>query len=68
MAAKQYETKLRGIKPAGGVRIPIAGIDLIRGPDGVFRVLEDNVRTPSGVSYVVENRLVTKRMFRDSWR
>jgi len=66
LGAKQHESKLRGIKPAGGVRIPIAGIDLIRSPDGVFRVLEDNVRTPSGVSYVVENRLVTKRVFRDS--
>jgi uncharacterized circularly permuted ATP-grasp superfamily protein len=48
------------------VRIPIAGIDLIRGPDGQLRVLEDNVRTPSGVSYVVENRLVVKRMFQRS--
>ncbi len=66
LGAKQYEKKLRGIKPPGGVRIPIAGIDLIRGPDGVFRVLEDNVRTPSGVSYVVENRLVTKRVFGES--
>ena len=63
LGAKFYLPKLRGLKPPGGVRIPIAGIDLIRGPDGVFRVLEDNVRTPSGVSYVVENRLVTKRIF-----
>ncbi|HEY0712229.1 MAG TPA: circularly permuted type 2 ATP-grasp protein, partial [Polyangia bacterium] len=63
LGAKFFIPKLRGIKPAGGVRIPIAGIDLIRSPDGVFRVLEDNVRTPSGVSYVVENRLVTKRIF-----
>ena len=39
------------------------GIDLIRDPDGAFRVLEDNLRTPSGVSYVMENRLVTKRVF-----
>jgi uncharacterized circularly permuted ATP-grasp superfamily protein len=54
------------LRAPGGVRIPIAGIDLIRDPDGVFRVLEDNVRTPSGVSYVVENRLVTKRIFRDA--
>ena len=43
---------LRGIKPPGGVRIHIAGIDLIRDPDGTLRVLEDNLRTPSGVSYV----------------
>jgi uncharacterized circularly permuted ATP-grasp superfamily protein len=63
LGAKFYLPKLRGIKAPGGVRIPIAGIDLIRSPDGVFRVLEDNVRTPSGVSYVVENRLVTKRIF-----
>ena len=66
LAAKAYEPKLRGLRAPGGVRIPIAGIDLIRDPQGVFRVLEDNVRTPSGVSYVVENRLVTKRIFRDA--
>ncbi len=63
LGAKSYLPELAGIKPPGGVRIPIAGIDLIRGPDGTFRVLEDNVRTPSGVSYVVENRLVVKRLF-----
>jgi uncharacterized circularly permuted ATP-grasp superfamily protein len=66
LGATCYDEKLRGIRAPGGVRIPIAGIDLIRSPDGVFRVLEDNLRTPSGVSYVVENRLVTKRVFRDS--
>lgn len=66
LGAKAYEKSLRGIKAPGGVRIPIAGIDLIRDPNGTFRVLEDNVRTPSGVSYVVENRLVTKRIFRHS--
>ncbi len=66
LAAKAYEPKLRGLRAPGSVRIPIAGIDLIRDPQGVFRVLEDNVRTPSGVSYVVENRLVTKRIFRDA--
>ena len=44
------------------VLIAIAGIDLIRDSAGTFRVLEDNVRTPSGVSYVLENRRVTKRV------
>ena len=63
LGARQYVPRLRGLKPPGGVRIHIAGIDLIRSPDGVLRVLEDNLRTPSGVSYVIENRLVTKRMF-----
>jgi uncharacterized circularly permuted ATP-grasp superfamily protein len=64
LGAKTFAKELLGVAAPGGVRIPIAGIDLIRGPDGQFRVLEDNVRTPSGVSYVVENRLVTKRIFR----
>jgi uncharacterized circularly permuted ATP-grasp superfamily protein len=52
-----------------GVSIPhnlyvhIAGIDLIRGEDGDFYILEDNLRTPSGVSYMIENREITKRIF-----
>jgi uncharacterized circularly permuted ATP-grasp superfamily protein len=45
-----------GVVPANGVRVQIAGVDLIRDERGDFRVLEDNVRTPSGVSYVMENR------------
>lgn len=63
LGAKHYLPRLRGVRPPGGVRIHIAGIDLIRDTDGTFRVLEDNLRTPSGVSYVLENRLVTKRVF-----
>src|SRR4030095_7970093 len=45
-----------GINPPNGVRIHVAGVDLIRDEQGTFRVLEDNVRVPSGVSYVMENR------------
>src|SRR4051812_15770078 len=63
LGAAGYRPMLRSIKPAGGVRIHIAGVDLIRDTAGTWRVLEDNLRTPSGVSYVVENRLVSKRMF-----
>jgi len=48
LGSKQYLPKLRGLRPPGAVRIHIAGVDLIRGPDGTFRVLEDNLRTPSG--------------------
>jgi uncharacterized circularly permuted ATP-grasp superfamily protein len=62
-ASAGYRPMLRGIKPPGGVRIHISGIDLIRDPTGTWRVLEDNLRTPSGVSYVVENRLLSKRIF-----
>ncbi|HEY3806156.1 MAG TPA: circularly permuted type 2 ATP-grasp protein [Kofleriaceae bacterium] len=63
LGAASYRPMLRGIKPPGGVRIHIAGVDLIRDTAGTWRVLEDNLRTPSGVSYVVENRLMSKRMF-----
>ncbi|MFT3697560.1 MAG: circularly permuted type 2 ATP-grasp protein [Kofleriaceae bacterium] len=63
LASAGYRPMLRGIKPPGGVRIHISGVDLIRDPNGTWRVLEDNLRTPSGVSYVVENRLLSKRMF-----
>ena len=58
-----YEPQMRGVTPPGGVWAHIAGIDIVRtGPDGFF-VLEDNCRTPSGVSYVLENREVMMRMF-----
>jgi uncharacterized circularly permuted ATP-grasp superfamily protein len=63
LGAAGYRENLRGIKPPGGVRIHISGIDLIRDPAGTWRVLEDNLRTPSGVSYVMENRQLSKRMF-----
>ena len=47
------------------IYIHISGIDLIRDHDGTFYVLEDNLRTPSGVSYMLENREITKRLFPD---
>src|SRR5690606_9005569 len=50
--SKQYLRPMIGITPPGGVRIHLAGIDLIRDGRGTFRVLEDNLRCPSGVSYV----------------
>ncbi|MEZ4367796.1 MAG: circularly permuted type 2 ATP-grasp protein [Kofleriaceae bacterium] len=62
LGAAGYHPSLRGVRPSGGVRIHVAGIDLIRDPAGTWRVLEDNLRTPSGVSYVVENRLTSKRV------
>lgn len=63
LGAAGYRPMLRGLTPAGGVRIHVSGVDLIRDHDGTWRVLEDNLRTPSGVSYVVENRLISKRLF-----
>ncbi|HXB10059.1 MAG TPA: circularly permuted type 2 ATP-grasp protein, partial [Puia sp.] len=47
------------------IYVHIAGIDLIRDQDGTFYILEDNLRTPSGVSYMLENREITKRIFPD---
>jgi uncharacterized circularly permuted ATP-grasp superfamily protein len=52
-----------GFKLPHDVYIHVSGIDLIRGRDGTYYVLEDNLRTPSGISYVLENRDVLKRSF-----
>ena len=52
-----------GVKPPQGVWAHICGSDLVRDKDGVFYVLEDNLRVPSGVSYMLENRQVMKRVF-----
>ncbi|MFC3966255.1 circularly permuted type 2 ATP-grasp protein [Nocardia jiangsuensis] len=54
-----------GVAPPNGVRIHVAGIDVIRDERGGFRVLEDNLRSPSGVSYVMENRQTMARVFPD---
>jgi len=51
-----------GVNPANGVRIHVAGIDVIRDEEGHFRVLEDNIRCPSGVSYVLANRAAMARV------
>lgn len=60
-----YAREVHRIKVPHDVYIHISGIDLIRGDDGKFYILEDNLRTPSGVSYMLENREVTKRIFPD---
>ncbi|MES1926466.1 circularly permuted type 2 ATP-grasp protein [Salinisphaera sp. T31B1] len=52
-----------GIRPPGDIWAHICGSDLVRDGNGDFYVLEDNLRVPSGVSYMVENRLVSKRVF-----
>src|SRR5256886_8842394 len=51
-----FRREAYGIEPANGVRIHVSGVDLVRDEAGEFRVLEDNLRIPSGVSYVIENR------------
>ncbi len=61
--SRQFHRAAHGLTPPNGVRIHIAGIDLVRDEQGRFCVLEDNVRIPSGVSYVLENRLAMTRTF-----
>ena len=56
MSSVHFHRAVADIKPPLGVRVHVAGIDLVRDTGGVFRVLEDNVRVPSGVSYVMTNR------------
>ncbi|HLT71653.1 MAG TPA: circularly permuted type 2 ATP-grasp protein [Cyclobacteriaceae bacterium] len=58
-----YLREMQNINVPYDIYVHIAGIDLIRDADGSFYVLEDNLRTPSGVSYMIENREVTKRIF-----
>jgi uncharacterized circularly permuted ATP-grasp superfamily protein len=58
-----FRPECRGIHPKFGVWAHISGSDLVRDADGTLYVLEDNLRVPSGVSYVLENRAVAKRAF-----
>ena len=55
-SSAHFHREAHGVRPPNGVRIHVAGVDLVRDDQGVFRVLEDNLRCPSGVSYVLENR------------
>ncbi|MBM7460308.1 putative circularly permuted ATP-grasp superfamily protein [Rhodococcus coprophilus] len=64
-SCEHFHRQAAGIVPPNGVRIHVAGIDLIRDEKGTFRVLEDNLRSPSGVSYVMENRRVMARVAPD---
>lgn len=61
--AKSFRPQCVGLNPPGDVWCHITGTDLVRHGDGAIYVLEDNLRCPSGVSYVLQNRLVMKRSF-----
>jgi len=62
-SSSNFRPQCVGVNPPYGVWAHICGSDLVRDADGTFYVLEDNLRVPSGVSYMLENRLVTKRVF-----
>ncbi|MEF3068152.1 circularly permuted type 2 ATP-grasp protein, partial [Pandoraea apista] len=62
----QYRPEMQGVDVPGDIYAHIAGVDVVRagtGDDGVFYVLEDNLRVPSGVSYMLENRKMMMRLF-----
>src|SRR5206468_1023580 len=62
-SSKAYRKQCMGFKPPRGIWCHVTGTDLVRHRDGQVYVLEDNLRCPSGVSYVLENRAVMKSMF-----
>jgi uncharacterized circularly permuted ATP-grasp superfamily protein len=66
-SAKGLLRACEGLKPPKGIYCHIVGTDLVRDRDGQYYVLEDNLRCPSGVSYVLENRQVVKRTFPQLW-
>lgn len=61
--APNYRRAFIGANVPGDIYIHVCGTDLIRDEKGTYRVLEDNCRTPSGVSYMIENRLILMRVF-----
>lgn len=63
LSSKCYLKECEGLNPPRNIWIHITGTDLVRDTNGVFYVLEDNLRCPSGVSYVLENRAILKRTF-----
>ena len=69
VGAAHFRPEFMLADPPGGIYVHICGSDLIRDSDGSYKVLEDNLRTPSGVSYVLENRIILTRImpavFRD---
>ena len=62
-SSQGWRPQMRGVKPPLGRWCHISGLDLVRDGEGTWRVLEDNLRCPSGVAYFLENRRVMKRMF-----
>jgi uncharacterized circularly permuted ATP-grasp superfamily protein len=62
-SCRHYRREMRGVSVPRNVYINVTGSDLVRLPNGRFAVLEDNLRVPSGVSYMLVNRQMSKRVF-----
>jgi uncharacterized circularly permuted ATP-grasp superfamily protein len=63
LANSQYRREMQGMDVPGGIYAHIAGVDVVRAGAGEYYVLEDNLRVPSGVSYMLENRKMMMRLF-----
>src|SRR6202140_4719832 len=63
LANTQYRREMQGVDVPGGIYAHIAGGDVVRAGEGDYYVLEDNLRVPSGVSYMLENRRMMMRLF-----
>ena len=61
--ARHFRREMIGVEPPGGVYAHVAGVDIVRDEHGEYLVLEDNLRSPSGASYMLENRAALKREF-----
>ena len=59
----QYRREMLGVDVPGGIYAHVAGVDVVRAGGGEYYVLEDNLRVPSGVSYMLENRKMMMRLF-----
>lgn len=59
---------LHGVEPPGGVRLHVCAFDIARGPDGAWSVISQRTQAPSGLGYVLENRLIVSRQFPDAFR
>ncbi len=67
-SCRHFRRQMREFKVPKNIYITVVGSDLVRLPDGSFAVLEDNLRVPSGVSYMLTSRTVMKRVFPELFR
>ncbi len=68
LAHPQYLRALHGCRPAGGVHLHVAAFDLARGPDGAWRVVSQRTQAPSGLGYLLQNRLIISQQFPAAFR
>jgi uncharacterized circularly permuted ATP-grasp superfamily protein/uncharacterized alpha-E superfamily protein len=68
LAHPQYLRALHGCRPAGGVHLHVAAFDLARGPDGDWRVVSQRTQAPSGLGYLLQNRLIISQQFPAAFR